>query len=94
VITLPEAIHKMTLMPAQRLEARVPEMADKGRIRIGAHADITIFSAETVIDRATYMDASIPPEGIPYVIVGGELVVDGGEITAARPGEPVRALIR
>jgi N-acyl-D-aspartate/D-glutamate deacylase len=94
VITLPEAIHKMTLMPAQRLEARVPDMADKGRIRIGAHADITIFSAETVIDRATYMDASIPPEGIPYVIVGGELVVDGGEITAARPGEPVRALIR
>jgi dihydroorotase len=94
VITLPEAIHKMTLMPAQRLEARVPDMADKGRIRIGAHADITIFSAETVIDRATYMDASIPPEGIPYVIVGGELVVDGGEITAARPGEPVRAPIR
>ena len=94
VITLSEAIHKMTLMPAQRLETRVPEMADKGRIRIGAHADITIFSAETVIDRATYMDASIPPEGIPYVIVGGELVVDGGEITAARPGEAVRAPMR
>jgi N-acyl-D-aspartate/D-glutamate deacylase len=94
VMTLPEAIKKMTLMPAQRLEGRIPDMADKGRIRIGADADITIFSAETVIDRATYMDASIPPEGIPYVVVGGELVVDGGEITTARPGGPVRAPIR
>ena len=94
VLTLPEAIKKMTLMPAQRLQVRVPDMADKGRIRIGADADITIFSAETVIDLATYMDASIPPEGIPYVIVGGELVVDGGEITTARPGGAVRGLIR
>ena len=94
VMALPEAIKKMTLMPAQRLEGRIPDMADKGRIRIGADADITIFSAETVIDRATYMDASIPPEGIPYVVVGGELVVDGGEITTARPGGPVRAPIR
>ncbi|MAN48477.1 MAG: D-glutamate deacylase [Gemmatimonadetes bacterium] len=94
VMTLPEAIHKMTLMPAQRLEARVPDMADKGRIRIGADADITIFNAETVIDRATYMDASIPPEGIPYVVVGGELVVDQGEITTVRPGGAVRGLIR
>jgi len=94
VMTLPEAINKMTLMPAQRLEGRIPDMLDKGRIRIGADADITIFSAETVIDRATYMDASIPPEGIPYVVVGGELVVDGGEITTARPGGPVRAPIR
>ena len=94
VMTLPEAIKKMTLMPAQRLESRVPDMVDKGRIRIGADADITIFNAATVIDRATYMDASIPPEGIPYVIVGGELVVDEGEITTARPGSPVRAPIR
>ena len=94
VMTLPEAINKMTLMPAQRLEGRIPDMLDKGRIRIGADADITIFSAETVIDRATYVDASIPPEGIPYVVVGGELVVDGGEITTARPGGPVRAPIR
>ena len=94
VMTLPEAINKMTLMPAQRLEGRIPDMLDKGRIRIGADADITIFSAETVIDRATYMDASIPPEGIPYVVVGGELVVDGGEITTARPGGPVRAPMR
>jgi dihydroorotase len=94
LMTLSEAIRKMTLMPARRLEARVLKMADKGRIRIGADADITIFNAETVIDRATYMDASIPPEGIPYVIVGGELVVDGGEITTARPGRPVRAPIR
>jgi N-acyl-D-aspartate/D-glutamate deacylase len=69
-------------------------MVDKGRIRIGADADITIFNAGTVIDHATYMDASIPPEGIPYVVVGGELVVDGGEITTARPGGPVRAPIR
>jgi N-acyl-D-aspartate/D-glutamate deacylase len=91
LMTLPEAVRKMTLMPAQRLEARVPLMANKGRIRVGADADITIFDAATVIDRATYLDASIPAEGISYVIVGGELVVDGGEITEARPGRAVRA---
>ena len=94
LIPLNEAIRRMTLEPARRLEARVPAMADKGRIRVGADADLTIFDPATVIDRSTYQDATIPPEGIPWVIVGGQVVVDGGEPTAARPGRAVRAPVR
>lgn len=94
VLDLAEAIAKMTIMPARRLEARTPSMARKGRIQIGADADITIFDPQAVIDRATYMEATIPSEGIPFVIVGGVLVVDGGEVTNQRPGRAVRAPIR
>jgi len=63
-------------------------------MKIGADADFAIFDPRTVIDRATYEDASIPSAGIPYVIVGGELVVDGGRITSARPGQGIRAPVR
>jgi N-acyl-D-aspartate/D-glutamate deacylase len=93
-VPMMEAIKRMTLDPAQRLARRVPAMANKGRIRAGADADLTIFDPATVIDRATYEDASIPSAGIPFVIVGGQVVVDGGEVTAARPGRAVRAPIR
>ena len=84
----------MTLMPAQRLEARVPMMANKGRVKIGADADLTIFDPSTVIDKSTYEDATIPAAGIPFVIVGGQVVVDSGRVTTARPGKPIRAPIR
>jgi N-acyl-D-aspartate/D-glutamate deacylase len=66
-------------------------MANKGRIRVGADADLTVFDPATVIDRATYEDATIPSAGIPYVIVAGEVVVDGGELGDARPGRAIRA---
>lgn len=94
VVTLMDALRRMTLEPAQRLERRVPAMAGKGRIRVGADADLTIFDPATVIDRATYENASIPSQGIPYVVVGGEVVVDRGEITASRPGRAVRAPLK
>jgi dihydroorotase len=90
-IPLMDAIRRMTLLPAQRLEARVPAMKTKGRLSVGADADITVFDPATVIDRATYEDASIPSAGIPWVIVNGEVVVDRGEVTAARPGRAIRA---
>lgn len=90
-LTLMDALRKMTLMPAQRLEARVPDMAQKGRIKAGADADITVFDPTTVIDRSTYEDATIPPSGIPFVIVGGQVVVDSGQVTSARPGKGIRA---
>ena len=65
-------------------------MMQKGRIKVGADADLTVFDPATVIDRATYEDAGIPSAGIPFVIVNGQVVVDRGEITQARPGRAVR----
>jgi N-acyl-D-aspartate/D-glutamate deacylase len=93
VVPLMDALRRMTLEPARRLERRTPAMAKKGRIKVGADADLTIFDPATVIDRATYEDASIPSAGIPCVIVGGQPVVERGELTAARPGRAVRAPI-
>jgi N-acyl-D-aspartate/D-glutamate deacylase len=90
-LTLMDALRRMTLDPARRLERRTPAMTAKGRIRSGADADLTIFDPATVIDRATYEDASIPSAGIPYVIVGGQVVVDRGQVTSARPGRAIRA---
>jgi N-acyl-D-aspartate/D-glutamate deacylase len=93
VVPLMDALRRMTVEPARRLERRTPSMATKGRIRVGADADLTIFDPTTVIDRATYVDASIPSAGIPYVVIGGETVVDRGEVTSARPGRAIRAPI-
>src|SRR5678815_5141581 len=90
-LPLVDAIRKMTIAPAQRLEARVPMMTSKGRIKVGADADLTIFDPATVIDKATYEDAMIPSAGIPFVVVNGQVVVDSGKVTAARPGRGVRA---
>ena len=90
-IPLMEALRKMTLEPARRLQARVPDMARKGRIGAGSDADLALFDPATVIDRATYEDATLASSGIPYVLVNGEVVVDKGTVTAARPGRGVRA---
>jgi len=91
-LTLVEALRKMTLMPARRLESRVTAMRDKGRIRVGADADLTIFDAAHVIDRATYREPSLPPEGIRFVIVNGVPVVRMGKLVAGVvPGRAVRA---
>jgi imidazolonepropionase-like amidohydrolase len=94
-LSLMDAIHKMTLMPAQRLEARVPAMRHKGRLEVGADADIAIFDAATVMDRSTYRDPSLPPVGIQHVIVNGVSVVAQGQaIDGVAPGKPVRAPIQ
>ena len=91
-LSLMDAIRKMTLMPAQRLEARVPAMKQKGRLRVGADADITIFDPATVIDRSTYRQPSLPPSGIQHVLVNGVSVVANGQaVDGVAPGRAIRA---
>jgi dihydroorotase/N-acyl-D-amino-acid deacylase len=85
LLTLEEAIRKMTTLPASRMG-----LADRGILRPGMAADITAFDPATVRERSTYADPVHYSEGIPYVVVNGQLVVDGGRITDARPG---RALL-
>jgi N-acyl-D-aspartate/D-glutamate deacylase len=90
-LPLMEALRKMTIEPAKRLEGRVPAMARKGRVSVGADADLAVFDPAKVIDRSTYEDATIPSAGVPYVVVGGQVIVDGGKVTQARPGRAIRA---
>ena len=91
-LTLPEAIRKMTLMPAERLERRIPAMRNKGRLRPGADADIVVFDPRTVMDRGTYSDPAQSPTGIAHVIVNGVLALENGQVSQyRRPGRAVRA---
>lgn len=94
VLTLMEALRKMTVMPARRLEARAPAMRSKGRLREGADADVTIFDPATVLDGATYAEPLLPSVGIRHVLVGGVPVVSDGRLDpAATPGRAVRGPI-
>lgn len=90
VIDLNTAIEKMTLLPAKRLESISPMMRFKGRIQVGADADITIFNPNTVIDKATFDKGLAFSEGIEYVIVNGVIVLRNGKTVAnIFPGQPV-----
>ena len=87
-----QALSKMTLMPARRLESFAPAMKNKGRIQVGADADITIFDASKIIDRATYTKPAQHSDGIEYVMVNGTLVLDKGEsVNGVYPGKGVKA---
>jgi len=90
-LTLTEAIKKMTLMPAQRLERIAPMMKNKGRIRAGADADLTIFDPAMVIDKSTFEEPARYSEGIKHVMVGGVFVVKDGKLQGdANPGRAIR----
>lgn len=91
-LSLMDALTKMTLMPAQRLERRVPAMKNKGCIRIGADADLTIFDPQTIGDRATFQEPAKESAGVRFVIVNGVMVVKDGQLQAnVYPGGPIRA---
>jgi dihydroorotase len=91
-LDLMTALRKMSLMPAQRLERRAPMFKDKGRIRVGADADITVFDPERIIDKATFENPLQYSEGIQFVLVNGVPVVkDGALVEGVFPGRPARA---
>ncbi len=91
MITLPDAIRKMTIMPAQRLQASVPAMRNKGRIKVGADADIVVFDPAKVIDKATFEDAAQYSEGFQQVLVNGVFVLrDGKVVDGVYPGLAMR----
>ncbi len=84
-LELPEAIHKITVMNAEKIN-----ITDRGLLKEGYWADITLFDPETVIDKATFEKPQQYPEGIPYVIVNGEVTIDNGQHTGARAGKVLR----
>lgn len=85
VLTLPQAVKRMTSFPAQRLG-----LQDRGLVREGLMADITIFNPETIIDKGTFAEPNQYPEGIVHVLVAGQLAVENGRLTSARAGRVLR----
>jgi N-acyl-D-amino-acid deacylase len=85
VISLEEGIRKMTSAPAQRLG-----LADRGLLKEGFKADVTVFDPETILDNATFTDPHRFPSGIPYVICNGVFVIDKGKHTGKLPGRALR----
>jgi N-acyl-D-aspartate/D-glutamate deacylase len=87
-ITLSEAIRKMSLMPAQRLEKLNPEAKRLGRLQEGARADIVVFDAETIQDRATFRAPTEASVGVRYLVVAGTVVVNEGQfVEGVAPGQ-------
>ena len=81
VLPLIDALRKMTLEPA-----KVLGLDNKGIIKVGADADITVFNPDTIIDGATFQDLHIQPEGIDYVFIGGKMATEGKTTVNGRLG--------
>ena len=90
-VTLMDAIRKMSFMPAEMLERSTPAARHKGRLQEGADADIVVFDASTITDRATFEKPMEPSVGVRYLVVGGTLLVDEGKIV--RDVFPGRAIL-
>lgn len=84
-VPLYEAVEKMTTLPAKRLH-----LANKGRLSVGADADITIFDYESIRDRATFAEPALSPEGIEMVLIGGEIALEKGRIVKENCGRAIR----
>jgi len=85
VLTLPEAVRKMTSWPATRMR-----LANRGMIKEGNWADVTIFDLATIKDNSTYDEPTLSPSGIDWVLVNGVVVIDHGRHTGATPGQVLR----
>jgi dihydroorotase len=84
------ALRKMTLDPAQRLEAFAPAMRRKGRVQPGMDADLTLFDPDEILDQATYTVPARTSAGVVHVLVGGTFVVrDGVLVDGVYPGKPI-----
>jgi N-acyl-D-glutamate deacylase len=94
LMTMQEALRKMTLMPAQTLEGFVPQMKKKGRLQEGMDADIVVFDPETISDVGTYEKPNQPAVGVQTLLVNGGLVVQNGELILDAPhGQPIRRAV-
>ena len=90
-LSLMDALAKMTLLPAERVRGAAPAMARKGRVQVGADADLAIFNPRVVGDRATYAVPNISSRGMWFVVVGGVPVVRlGRHVVGPYPGQAVR----
>lgn len=90
ILSLMDALGKMTILPARRLESIAPRMKNKGRLRVGADADITVFDAASVRDTATFEKGLRFPTGIDHVLVNGVPVVrEGKTVPGVFPGQAV-----
>jgi N-acyl-D-amino-acid deacylase len=85
VISLENAIYKMTHMPAEKFG-----IANRGLVKKGYYADLVLFDPDTVIDQATYENSRVGPKGMPHVIVNGKFAVRDGEHAGSRSGRAIR----
>jgi len=94
LMSLQDALRKMSLMPAQTLEDFVPQMKKKGRLQEGMDADIVVFDPETIADKGTYTEPNQPAVGVQTVLVNGVAVVANGKLEEeAAPGKPIRRAV-
>lgn len=84
-MSLPEAIRKMTSLPAEHFQIK-----DRGVLAKGKFADVTIFDYDNIIDTANFKKPNQKPKGIEYVLVNGKITLEKGQLTEARAGQVLR----
>lgn len=94
-VSLMDAMAKCSWLPATIIEYAAPTMRRKGRLQVGCDADICVFDADTISDRAEFTAMNRPAVGVKYLLVNGQPVIEAGElVTSASAGQPVRGRYR